>query len=290
MRIALAQVAASTEPSENLSLVQEYAERAAREGATVVVFPEATMASFATRSVAVAEPLDGPWAQRVREIAREAGVAVVVGLFTPGSPNAEGRPRARNTLLVVDADGQVVGHYDKIHPYDAFGFVESRHIEPGDEPRTVELCGVRVGLATCFDVRFPELFKHLAHSGAQVIVVPASWANGPGKAAQWRALCVARALDSTCFVLASGQADPASVGRDVEAGSPTGVGHSVAVGPRGEVLAEADAAPDLLVVDLDLTELDAARETLPVLAVSRFDIAPPTRGGRRRGDQAPAMG
>lgn len=279
MRIALAQVAASTEPSQNLALVEEYATRAAEAGAAVVVFPEATMASFATRSVAVAEPLDGPWAQRVREIARAAGVAVVVGMFTPGSPNAEGRPRARNTLLVADADGQVVGHYDKIHPYDAFGFVESRHIEPGESPRIVELGGVRVGLATCFDVRFPELFKHLAQAGAQVIVVPASWANGPDKAAQWRALCVARALDSTCFVLAPGQADPASVGHDVSAGAPTGIGHSVAVGPDGTVLAEAEDGPELLVLDLDLDQLDAAREALPVLAVSRFEIRPPVPGG-----------
>ena len=143
------------------------------------------------------------------------------------------------------------------------------HVEP-------DAGGVRLGLATCYDVRFPELFKHLARQGAQAIVVPASWANGPGKAAQWQALCVARALDSTCFVVGAGQADPASVGVQVESAAPTGVGHSLVVGPLGDVLARAGEAPELLVADLDISGLDAARDRLPVLANSRFGLVPPT--------------
>ena len=135
--------------------------------------------------------------------------------------------------------------------------------------------GVRFGLATCYDVRFPELFKHLAQAGAEAILVPASWANGPGKAGQWRALCVARALDSTCFIVAPGQGDPATVGVGAKPGSPTGVGHSVVVSPLGEVLAEAGAAPELVVFDLATDALAEARERLPVLAGSRLAISPP---------------
>lgn len=275
MRIAVAQIASGTDPSENLDLVAEYARRARDAQAGLVVFPEATMATFATRSVDAAEPLDGPWASRVRAIAAQVGIAIVVGMFTPGAPNEDGKPRARNTLLVVDAAGHDLAHYDKIHLFDAWGFVESRHIEAGDSPCLVTIEGVRVGLATCYDVRFPELFKHLANAGAEVIALPTSWANGPGKAEQFRALCLARALDSTCFVVAAGQADPAVVGIDVKPGSPTGVGHSVVLDPLGRVLAEAGDAPDLLVVDLDVATIPDARAQLPVLATSRFSIERP---------------
>lgn len=270
MRIALAQIVASTEPDANLDVVREHVARAKEAGVELVVFPEATMASFATRSATVAQPVDGDWARGVRDAAREHGIGVVVGMFTPG---ADGK--ARNTLLVVDAAGELVATYDKIHLFDAWGFEESRHMEAGDTPVVVGVGGVQVGLATCYDVRFPELFKHLANAGAEVVLVPTSWANGPGKAEQFRALCVARALDSTCFILAAGQADPATVGVEVKPGSPTGVGHSVVVSPLGDVLAEAGAAPDLLVVDVEPSELADARERLPVLATSRFGIAPP---------------
>ena len=281
MRIALAQVVAGTVASDNVALVRDFAARAAAGGAELVVFPEATMASFATRSADVAEPLDGPWARGVRQIARDLGIAIVVGMFTPGSRGGTaedgkpGRARARNTLLVVDQAGDVAATYDKIHLFDAWGFVESRHVEPGDEPVLVTLGGVRFGLATCYDVRFPELFKHLAQAGAEAILVPASWANGPGKAGQWRALCVARALDSTCFIVAPGQGDPATVGVGAKPGSPTGVGHSVVVSPLGVVLAEAGSAPELVVFDLDTDALAEARERLPVLAGSRLAISPP---------------
>ncbi len=280
MRIALAQVVAGTDPTANLGLVRTHATRAVDAGAELVVFPEAMMASFATRSADVAEPLDGPWVHGVRQLAHGLGIAIVAGMFTPGGPHPDepGRRRARNTLVVVDAAGELVATYDKIHPFDAWGFVESRHVEPGDAPTLVTLGGVCFGLATCYDVRFPELFKHLAHAGAEVVLVPASWANGPGKAEQWRALCVARALDTTCFIVAPGQADPATVGVEVRPGSPTGVGHSVVVSPLGEVLAEGGASPELLVVDIDTAGLEDARARLPVLATSRFTISPPEAG------------
>lgn len=270
MRIALAQILSGVEPDANLDLVREHARRAKDAGAELVVFPEATMASFARRSADVAQPLDGPWAHGVREVARDVGIAVVVGMFTPATDG-----RARNTLLVVDAEGAVTATYDKIHLFDAWGFQESKHMTAGDTPVLVTLGGIRFGLATCYDVRFPELFKHLAQADAEVILVPTSWANGPGKAEQFRALCVARALDTTCFIVAPGQADPASAGVEVKKGSPTGVGHSVVVSPLGEVLAEAGAAPELVVVDVDPGTLAGARERLPVLKTSRFTILAP---------------
>lgn len=276
MRIALAQITSTKDPAENLRTVREEAARARDAGAELIVFPEATMATFATRSADVAEPLEGPWVAGVRNTAGDLGIAVIVGMFTPGTEVVAGKERrVRNTLVAVGADGAILAHYDKIHLFDAWGFVESRHVEPGRTPCLVTIGGVRMGLATCYDVRFGELFKHLARAGADVVVVPASWANGRDKVEQWRALCVARAMDSTCFVVGVGQADPAASGVQTRPGAPTGVGHSVVVDPFGGIVVEADAAPELVVVDIDVATVPDARAQVPVLANTRFVIAPP---------------
>jgi predicted amidohydrolase len=262
VRIALAQICSTPEVDANLDLVADAVRRAAAEGARVVVFPEATMCCFGVPLGPVAEPLDGPWAERVRAIAADAGITVVAGMFTPA-----GDGRVHNTLLATG--GGVEAAYDKIHLFDAFGFAESRTVAPGTKPVSITVDGVTVGLATCYDLRFPGLFQHLAGSGATVIVVPASWGAGPGKREQWDLLVRARALDSTAFVAACGQADPTTVGR--EAGkAPTGIGASAVVGPLGTIQDQLGAEPDLLVADLDLDAVGQARVTVPVLANRRF--------------------
>lgn len=115
MRIALCQMTASTDPKENLTIVQDQVRRAAREEARLAVFPEAAMVRFGASLGQVAEPLDGPWAEGVRAVARETGVTVVAGMFTPA-----GDGRVANTLLATGPG--VEESYDKIHLYDAFGF------------------------------------------------------------------------------------------------------------------------------------------------------------------------
>jgi len=268
LRVALVQVATGADLDANLALVAERTARAAEAGARLVVFPEATMRAFGLPLRPVAEPLDGPWATAVREVAARHGVVVVAGMFTP---SADGR--VVNTLLVTGPG--VEASYDKIHLYDAFGFAESETVAPGAAPVVVEVDGVGVGLATCYDVRFPDLFTTLADRGAQVVCLPASWGAGPGKVDQWQVLVRARALDSTTYVLGAGQAEPGAAGVDLtgRAAAPTGVGHSVVVAPDGTVLVEAGDAPDLLVVDLDLEAVERVRAVLPVLANRRRDLA-----------------
>jgi predicted amidohydrolase len=220
------------------------------------------MCAFGNPLGPIAEPLDGPWAQRVRAIADDSGLTVVAGMFTPATHG-----RVHNTLLVTG--GGVEAAYDKIHLFDAFGFAESRTVAAGTRPVSITVGGVPVGLATCYDLRFPGLFQRLAGSGATVILVPASWGAGPGKREQWDLLVRARALDSTAFVAACDQADPTTVGR--EAGkAPTGIGASAVVGPLGTIQAQLGAEPDLLVADLDLEEVEKARGAVPVLANRRF--------------------
>ena len=273
MRIAAAQILSGPDPAANLELVTRSIADAAAAGARIVAFPEATMRAFgAGRLDQIAEPLDGPWANAVAASAREHGVLVVVGMFTP----CEGG-RVRNTLLVTGPAGNGVDlheGYDKIHLFDAFGFAESDTVEPGDTTRVVTVDGIGVGLSICYDIRFPGQFRALAADGAQVTLCIASWGAGPGKVEQWRLLAGARALDATTFLVAVGQADPAEEGVEVKRGAPTGVGHSLLAGPDGTVRAEAGAASQLLMTEIDDDEVARVRTAIPVLANGRITEEP----------------
>ncbi|MCG7303830.1 carbon-nitrogen hydrolase family protein [Pseudoglutamicibacter albus] len=269
MKVAIAQINSSSDKQKNLDLIQRNVADAAGHGARLVVFPEATMAPFGSNLADAAEELDGPFAQRVRELAAEAGVVVAVGMFRPGSGG-----RVINTLFVtgVDASGErVEAHYDKIHLFDAFGHKESDAVVPGDALVAVNIDGVTVGLTICYDVRFPALYTSLARAGADVIVCSISWGSGEGKVEQLELLGRARALDSTTYVVGCDQADTAVTGAESTPGSPNGVGHSFVAGPDGNMIASAGSGVELLVVDLDVDAVAPAREKLPVLQNSRLE-------------------
>lgn len=263
MRVAIGQILSSHDQQENLAQVREHAARAGQDGADVLVLPEATMFAFGHGLQDIAEPVDGPWARGVSDAAQEHGVAVLAGMFTPGDED-----RVRNTVLVALPDGRVLS-YDKTHLFDAFGFRESDTVQPGDAPLTFDVAGTTVGVATCYDIRFPALFTRLARDGARAILLGASWGDGPGKVEQWELLARARALDSTSYVVAVGQANPASVGRGTEGGAPLGVGHSVVVAPDGSVIERLGDAPEYRVVDLDLSVVERTRKAIPVLENAR---------------------
>ena len=258
MRLALAQIQSGTDPTANLGLVEDFTRRAAEAGARIVLFPEATMCRFGVPLKPIAEPLDGPWASGVREIAGRFDIVVVAGMFCPSEHEGDGR--VTNTLVATGPG--VEEHYHKIHLYDAFGFTESRTVAPGFDLAVITVAGVDIGLTTCYDIRFPDLFVALAQRGAQLITVHASWGSGPGKLEQWTLLTRARALDSACIVAAVGQAHPSD---QIAAAGPTGVGGSLVATPVGDVVAAAGADPRLLIVDVDLETVAAARDTIAVL-------------------------
>jgi len=262
--VALCQVTSTPDPAENLELVRSGVERAADAGASVVVFPEAMMARFGTPLRRIAEPLDGPWASEVAAIAERAGVLVVAGMFTPADDE-----RVHNTLLITGR-GHHFG-YDKIHLYDAFGFFESRTVSPGEKVVTVTVDDVTIGVATCYDVRFPALFQALAEADASVVVVPASWGAGEGKLEQWELLVRARALDAGSWVFGCDQADPRASGITDEKvlRAPTGVGHSLVADPFGRVRAGLDAGPDTLVVYADPEAAEKSRRATGALVNRR---------------------
>lgn len=268
MRVALAQVITGRDVAANLSILRDYTRRAKDGGARLVVFPEAMMRAFGNSLVDIAEPLDGPWASEVRRIAAELDIVIVAGMFTPGA-SADGGPngKVRNTLLATGPG--VEASYDKVHLFDAFGFAESDTVDPGTEPVTFDVGGLTFGLATCYDVRFPALFMANADRGAEVNIVCASWASGPGKVDQWELLTRARAVDTTTFVLACGQGDPTTQGVEPRGAAPTGVGHSAVVSPFGTVIESLAGEPGMLFADLDPDVVKDARTKLPVLANRR---------------------
>ncbi len=258
MRVSLCQIASTSDPAHNLDLVADGIAAAAEAGSRLVVFPEAAQARFGTDLRSIVEPLDGPWAAAVRAGAEQAGVVVVVGMFTP-APDG----RVFNTLLVTGAGLDT--RYDKIHLFDALGHRESATVHPGERMVYVDVDDIRVGLATCFDVRFPDHFQALAMAGSQVVVVPSSWASGVGKVEQWEVLVRARALDATTWVLACDQADPTAAGVEPIEQAPGGVGHSLAVGPFGAVAGRLGEAPGVLTVEIDPAQVSRARQVMPVL-------------------------
>ena len=263
MRIGIVQVTTTKDKCENLFLVTESIRRVAKHGATLIVCPEATSQAFDSgRLDTQAEELDGPFSTGLRELAAELGVTIVAGMFRPADTQGEVN-RVYNTALIT-GNGHHEG-YDKIHTFDTATYSESDTVKPGSRLHTFTHEGVTIGVATCFDIRFPEQFKQLAREGAQVILVPTSWADGENKLEQWNTLARARALDAGVFIIAPDQARPGGTSEAGMASGPTGIGHSIAVAPDGTVIAQAGYEPEVLVVDIDPEQALKQRKALPLL-------------------------
>ena len=263
MRIGIVQVTTTKDTHENLLLVTESIREAAAQGATLIVCPEATSQAFDSgRLDTQAEELDGPFSTGLRELAAELGVTIVAGMFRPGDTQGKVN-RVYNTALIT-GNGHHEG-YDKIHTFDTATYSESATVKPGTRLHTFTHEGITIGVATCFDIRFPEQFKQLARDGAQVIVVPTSWADGEGKLDQWNILTRARALDAGVFIIAADQARPGGRANAGQASGPTGIGHSIAVAPDGSVIAQAGYEPDVLIVDIDPDQAPKQQKAVPVL-------------------------
>ncbi|ADG73852.1 Nitrilase/cyanide hydratase and apolipoprotein N- acyltransferase [Cellulomonas flavigena DSM 20109] len=267
VRVTLAQLSVGPDREANVLVARDALRTAARARADVVVLPEYASA-FDPRGVGIelAEPLDGPFVSALRADAAAHGLTVVAGTTLPGGePGPDGRPRGVNAVVAVAPTGEIAGVYRKVHLYDAFGQRESERLAPGPAdapPLVVEAAGLRFGVLTCYDLRFPESARRLVDAGADVLVVPAAWAAGPLKAMHWRALAVARAIENTAAVVAVGQAGKGVVGR------------SLVVGPDGVVGLEADEEPQVRTVDLDADEMHAVRERNPSLTHRRYAVVP----------------
>ncbi len=264
MRVALCQLPISEDPAVNLGRVSAAIADAAARGAGLAVFPEATLARFGSDLRSAAETTEGPFNRGLSMTAREHGVGIVAGVFEP-APGG----RVYNTVVGYDAAGGLVAAYRKIHLYDALGQRESEFVEPGSEPVLFDLGGLRIGILTCYDVRFPELARALAAGGAQLLVVPAAWAAGLFKEEHWVTLVRARAIENTVWVAAADQVpDPA----DPVAGAPTGIGRSMLVDPMGTVRLDLGPGRGIAVGEVDPGVTAGVRAVLPSLEHRREDI------------------
>lgn len=262
LAVGVAQFAPAADAAANLETIAELVAGAAARGAVVVVLPEYSsyfVDPFDSSLAEHAEDLEGPFTARLAGLAAEHGVVIVAGMVERG---ADGH-RVRNAVVAVGEHG-VLAVYRKLHLYDAFGQRESDWIEPGAiaEPQTFEHRGLRFGLMTCYDVRFPEVARTLVDAGADVVLVPAEWVRGPLKEHHWRTLLHARAIENTVFIAAADHPPP------------LGVGASMIVDPQGVEIAAVGTATDVAVAHLDLGAVARVRRVNPALRLRRFRVVP----------------
>ncbi|MFF9274465.1 carbon-nitrogen family hydrolase [Streptomyces griseosporeus] len=265
MRASLIQIAVSED--ESVGSRRKRAAALVREqagSADLVVLPELwTTGAFAYEQFgAEAEPLRGPTYEAMAEAAADAGVWLHAGSI----PERDAEGALYNTSLVFSPSGEPAASYRKIH---RFGFDKGEAVlmGAGRELVTVRLPSTTLGLATCYDLRFPELFRGLVDGGAEVLVIPAGWPER--RREHWTLLARARAVENQAFVLACGTAG-------THAGVPQ-AGHSIVVDPWGEVLGEAGAGEEVLRVSFDAGKVGVTREQFPALKDRVLGVAAPRR-------------
>ena len=274
MRAALIQLNVSDDPAANLVATLGFVRQAVAAGAGFVLTPELTnglSSSRAHQRSVFRHEADDPTLAALRAEAEAAGIWLLIGSLGLLTQDADGR--FANRSFLVDPQGEIAARYDKIHMFDVNVsdtevYRESEGYRPGSAAVVAKTPFARIGMTVCYDVRFPALYRWLAQAGAQVITVPAAFNHITG-AAHWETLLRARAIETGCFVLAPAQTGfhPETPGK----GRRTH-GHSLAIAPWGEILADAGTEPGVTLVDLDLARVAEARRRVPSLRHDRgFD-------------------
>jgi predicted amidohydrolase len=251
--------------SRNLESAGGLLARAAAEGADFAVLPEKwPLLAAGEDLVAAAQPIDGEAVTAARGWARDHGLTLLAGSFTEYH---EGELPS-NTSLLISPDGEIAATYRKIHMFDVdvggVRYRESSFEQAGDRVVTADLDRARVGMAICYDLRFPELFRAMVDLGANLFTLPSAFTVPTGRA-HWEVLVRARAIENQSFLLAAGQVGRAAPEYD-------SWGHSMIVGPWGEVLAEVESGEGFAVAELDFDSLDEVRGSLPSVADRRPEL------------------
>ncbi|MBT3033923.1 MAG: carbon-nitrogen hydrolase family protein [Candidatus Thiodiazotropha sp. (ex Ctena orbiculata)] len=261
-KVAALQMASSPNVSANLLEAERLISEAAESGAGLVVLPE----NFAFKGehdrdmLTLCEDDDGPLQGFLGQMAQRYGVWLVGGTI-PMRAKQGGKVRA--ACLIMDNEGNQVARYDKIHLFDVHlvetdeRYVESNTIEPGEELVTVETPFGVLGIAVCYDLRFPELFRKLMEKGAEIFAVPASFTAMTGKA-HWETLVRARAIENLAFVVAAAQGGYHLNGRETH-------GHSMIVDPWGTVLTQVPRGSGFVNVEIDREYQQTIRRTFPTI-------------------------
>jgi predicted amidohydrolase len=276
MRAGLVQLNVDDDPAVNLPVTVDLVRRAVTGGAGFVLTPECANALSGNRAhqrSVLRHEGDDPTLAALRDEAARAGIWLLIGSLGVLTHDADGR--FANRSFLIGPDGEIAARYDKIHMFDVNVseteiYRESAGYRPGTAAVLADAGFAKIGMTVCYDLRFAHLFRHLAQAGAQILTVPAAFNHITG-AAHWEVLLRARAIETGCFVLA-----PAQTGFHAETGGKgrRTFGHSLAIAPWGEVLADAGTEPGVTLVDLDLSQVATARARVPSLSHDREFTGP----------------
>jgi nitrilase len=271
-KVAAIQLATGPNVAANLMKVERLVAEAASSGASLVVLPEnfGFMGEHDRDLLGHREqPGDGPLQHFLAQTASRYGVWIVGGTVPLITEDPD---KVRAACLLFDDRGRQVARYDKIHLFDVQvpgsneSYAESKIIEPGGEAVVVDSPLGRLGLAVCYDLRFPEIFRCLVDRGMQVLVLPASFTAVTGRA-HWEILVRARAIENLSYVVAAGQGGYHVSGRET-------FGHSMIVDPWGAILAQAPRGSVCVMAKLDLDLQDSIRRSFPTLEHRRLKCEP----------------
>lgn len=266
MKAALLQMVSTTQVATNLDTAERLLAQAAQAGAELAVLPEyfCLLGQHDTDKLAIAEAYgDGPMQQRLAAMAKIYGVCLVAGtlpITVPGDSS-----HVRNTTLVYSAQGHCVARYDKIHLFcfdnGRESYDESLVLQAGDTPVVMDLPSKdghtwRIGLSVCYDLRFPQLYKHLVQQGAELLLAPSAFTHTTGSA-HWEVLLRSRAIDNLAWVGAAAQGGKHSNGRRTW-------GHSMWVDPWGQVQAVQEEGEACVIAELSIEQLRERRQQLPL--------------------------
>lgn len=265
LKVAVGQFPASNSIEENKQYISGLVKKAALQGATLLVLPEAAMCSFVSELTVlkkIAQEDTPAFIDFMKALARQYRMHIIVGVLNTSADSAD--TRVENQLLVMDAEGDIIVRYNKIHLYDAFTFKESDKVRPASLCDDFSMLGIfklkgfTVGLINCYDLRFPELARALIDRGVDVLSVSANWIPGAYKEMHWDILLRARAIENTSYVLASGQT------------APKGVGQSMVIDPMGFTAVGCGEQAGVQVYELDRARIKQVRALLPSLANRRL--------------------
>lgn len=275
-KVGLITLNSSDDPAHNLRVVQSYIDEAATRGAQIVMTPEVTNCVSTSRvhqKTVLSLEADDLTLLALQKQALKLQVWILIGSLALKTSDADGR--FANRSFLIGPDGKIKARYDKIHMFDvtlsdAESYKESAGYRPGAEAVVAKTNLGAIGLTICYDIRFAHLYRSLAQSGAEILTVPAAFAQATGQA-HWEVLLRARAIETGSFVFA-----PAQTGlhAETQGAKRKTHGHSMAISPWGEVLYNGGTECGVGLVDYDLSDVIKARKAIPSLQHDRAFKAP----------------
>jgi len=267
VKLGICQMAVTADKALNISKAKAMIQVAAAANCQVAILPEMFNCPYQTElfSQYAERYPEGDTLNMLRQTAAESKIVVVGGSV----PEHDEYNNVYNTSFIFDKNGDLLGRHRKIHLFDVditggTAFKESSTLSAGQEMTVVKIAGLTLGVAICYDIRFPELSRLMTLAGAELLIFPAAfgWTTGP---AHWELLMRSRAVDNQVFVV--GAAPARTLGAQYQA-----YGHSIIVDPWGDILAVADSEERMMFVEIDMNKINTVRQQLPLLKQRRPDV------------------